>query len=403
MKYCLWEADLLSWLVWASAGATRSQWQWDGGGNRAMQEIEIKVPGAVERRYKIVIGSGILPALWPQIEAAYPKSSKFVVTDENLVGAGHLDALLGGRRVPDFIIRPAGEVSKRIDTAVAIVEAMEKAYLGRDTVMIALGGGTVGDIAGFAASIFKRGVPVVQVPTTTVAQADSAIGGKTGVDSSISKNAFGTFWHPAAVYIDVAVLKTLDERQYRAGLVESVKHGLIADAEYFEFLESHAGAILARQPDVLETMARYNCAIKGRVVEEDPDEKNKRRILNYGHTVGHAVEAASGYALLHGEAVAIGIMAAGMIEAELGLSQPGRLDRVRAILEKLGVPVKLPRNLAEEKLIDVMKHDKKAVDQEPRFVLLDRIGHVHCEAGQYAVPVDHKVVDKALRLLMMDD
>jgi 3-dehydroquinate synthase len=367
---------------------------------RIMQEIEIKVPGAVERRYKIVVGAGLLPAVWPQIKAAYDPRSKFVVTDENLVAAGHLGALLGGRRVPHFAIEPAGEVSKKIDTAVAIVEAMEKAYLGRDTVMIALGGGTVGDIAAFAASIFKRGIPIVQIPTTTVAQADSAIGGKTGVDSSVSKNAFGTFWHPAAVYIDVAVLKTLDERQYRAGLVESVKHGLIADAEYFDFLESCADAILARQPDVLETVARYNCTIKGRVVEEDPLEKNKRRILNYGHTVGHAVEAASGYALLHGEAVAIGIVAAGLTEAELGLSQPDRLDRVRAILEKLGVPVKLPRNLAEEKLIDVMKHDKKAVDHEPRFVLLDRIGQVHCEAGQYAVPVKRDIVRKVLRLMI---
>jgi len=361
-----------------------------------MQEIEIKVPGTAERRYRIVIGSGILPSVWPQIKAVFDKQNKFVVTDENVVAAGHLHALIGSRRIPHFVIQPAGEVSKKIDTAVAIVEAMEKLFLGRDTVMVALGGGTVGDIAGFAAAIFKRGIPVVHVPTTTVAQADSAIGGKTGVDSSISKNAFGAFWHPAAVYIDVATLQTLDERQYRAGLVESVKHGLIASREYFEFLESHLDAILARQPDVLEEVARYNCAIKGRVVEEDPYEKNKRRILNYGHTVGHAVEAASNYTLLHGEAAAIGIMAAGLIETELGLCEEGRLDRVHAILEKLGVPVKLPRNSAEEKLMDVMKHDKKAVDQWPRFVLLDGIGRVHTEDGQYAVPVGRDVVERAL-------
>jgi len=367
-----------------------------------MQEMEIKVPGTAERRYRIVIGSGILPSVWPQIKAAYDKQNKFVVTDENVVKAGYLAALIGSRRIPHFAIQPAGEVSKKIDTAIAIVEAMEKLFLGRDTVMVALGGGTVGDIAGFAASIFKRGIPIVHVPTTTVAQADSAIGGKTGVDSSVSKNAFGTFWHPAAVYIDVATLKTLDERQYRAGLVESVKHGLIASREYFEFLEGHLDAILDRQPDVLETMARYNCTIKGRVVEEDPHEKNKRRILNYGHTVGHAVEAASDYALLHGEAVAIGIMAAGLIEIEMGLSQVGRLDRVRTIFEKLHVPVKLPQNLAEEKMMDVMKHDKKAVGQWPRFVLLDEIGQVHREDGQYAVQVPREVVEKVLGL-MMDD
>jgi len=368
----------------------------------SIQEMEVRVPGAAERRYKITIGSGLLSSLWPHLKSAFGPRSKFIVTDENVVAAGHLDALLVGRNIPHFVIHPAGEISKNIDTAVAIVEAMEKAYLGRDTVVIALGGGTVGDIAGFAAAIFKRGVPIVQIPTTTLAQADSAIGGKTGVDSSVSKNAFGAFWHPAAVYIDVATLKTLDDRQYRSGLVESVKHGLIADREYFEFFESHLDAILARDLPTLETVARYNCTIKGRVVEKDPYEKNQRRILNYGHTMGHAIEAASGYELLHGEAVAIGMIAAGMIEIELGLSEPARLDRVRTVLEKIGVPVKLPPNLAEEKLMDVMRHDKKAVDQWPRFVLIERLGQVHCPDGQYAVQVSREVVEKVLKL-MMDD
>jgi 3-dehydroquinate synthase len=364
-----------------------------------MQELLIKVPGTPETSYRITICSNLLPSGWSTVEASFPKLKKFLITDANVVAAGHLDALLQGRDAPSYVIRPAGEPSKNIGTTVAIVEAMEKAYLGRDTVVVALGGGTVGDIGGFAAAIFKRGVPVVQIPTTTLAQADSAIGGKTGVDSSVSKNAFGAFWHPAAVFIDVATLRTLDERQYRAGLVESVKHGLIASAEYFEFIEKRLDAILNRETEVLETMARYNCTIKGRVVEEDPLEKNQRRILNYGHTVGHAVEAASDYTLLHGEAVAVGIVAAGLIEAELGLAKPGRLDRVRTALEKLGVPVKLPPNLAEDRLMDVMKHDKKAVDQWPRFVLLDRLGQVHRQDGQCAVPVGRDVIQKVLKKL----
>lgn len=364
--------------------------------------MRIKVPGTPETEYGIVIGSGILPSVWARIKTAHGKYNRFVVTDERVVAAGHLDALLGGRPAPCFAITPAGEVSKTIDTAVAIVEAMEKAYLGRDTVVIALGGGTVGDIAGFAAAIFKRGVPVVQIPTTTLAQADSAIGGKTGVDSSVSKNAFGAFWHPTAVYIDVALLETLDDRQYRSGLVESVKHGLIADAGYFEFIETHLDEILARDPGTLETLALNNCRIKGSVVEEDPFEKNKRRILNYGHTVGHAVESASNYEMLHGEAVAIGIVAAGLIEIKLGFSQPDRLDRTRAVFERLNVPTRIPANMAPEQLIDLMRHDKKAVDLWPRFVLLDRIGQVRCEAGQYAVQVGREVVEKVLKL-MMDD
>jgi 3-dehydroquinate synthase len=362
-----------------------------------IHELEIKVPSPGERRYKIAIGTNILPSLWSRIKATFEAHRPFVVTDEKVVEAGHLQALLAGRNVPSFVISPAGEVSKTINTGVAIIEAMESAYLGRDTVVIALGGGTVGDIAGFAAAVFKRGVPVVQVPTTTLAQADSAVGGKTGVDSSVSKNAFGAFWHPAAVYIDVTTLATLDERQYRSGLVESVKHALIADAAYFQFLEDNLDAILAREPKVLATVARHNCTIKGQVVEADPTERNQRRMLNYGHTIGHAVESASRYELLHGEAVAIGIIAAGLIEAEMGLSEPGRLDRVRTILERLRVPVKLPAEIDKNAVIDILKHDKKAVEGWPKFVLVSRLGQVHHPNGQYAVNVDRKVVEDVLQ------
>lgn len=361
-----------------------------------MNELEVKIPATKAGTYRICIGNEILGSLWDRIEADFSNISKFVVTDGNLVSAGHLESLLSQRSAPFFVITPAGESSKNIDTVVSIIEAMEKAYLGRDSLIVALGGGTVGDIAGFAASIFKRGVPVVHIPTTTVAQADSSIGGKTGVDSSISKNAFGAFWHPLAVYIDVATLITLDDRQYRAGLVESVKHALIADRQYFDFLESNIEAILERRADVLEKMADYNCRIKASVVEADPMEKNQRRMLNYGHTVGHAVEAASGFELLHGEAVAIGIIAAGLIENEMDLGEPGRLDRIRKILEKIGVPITLPENLAEDKLIDLMKRDKKAVNKWPRFVLIKEIGKVYCRDGQWAVEVEQDVVKKVL-------
>jgi 3-dehydroquinate synthase len=361
-----------------------------------MLEQEIKIPASPGGGYPIRIGTEILGSLWPQIEADFGKYNKFVVTDENLVSAGHLQKLLGQRDVPTFVISPAGEISKNIDTAVSIIEAMEKAYLGRDTLVVALGGGTVGDIAGFAAAVFKRGVPVVHIPTTTVAQADSSVGGKTGVDSSISKNAFGAFWHPAAVYIDVATLATLDDRQFRAGLVESVKHAIIADSEYFDFLESNLDAVLERKPDVLEKVAYWNCKIKGSIVEADPGEKNLRRILNYGHTIGHAVEAASGFELLHGEAVAIGIIAAGLIEVEMKLAEPDRLERIRQILRKLDVPITMPKDLANKDLIDLIKRDKKAVNKWPRFVLMSEIGKVYRHDGQYAVDVAPEVVEKVL-------
>ena len=369
---------------------------------RTMSELQIRIPASPEGNYPIRIGTDILGSLWDKIEADFGKYSKFVVTDENLASAGHLQKLLGGRVVPTFTISPPGETSKTIDTAVSIIEAMEKAYLGRDTLVVALGGGTVGDIAGFAAAVFKRGVGVVQIPTTTVAQADSSVGGKTGVDSSISKNAFGAFWHPVGVHIDVATLATLDDRQFRAGLVESVKHAIIADADYFDFLEANLDAVLGRKPDVLEEVAHKNCKIKGGVVESDPREQNLRRILNYGHTIGHAVESASGFELLHGEAVAIGIIGAGLIEIEMELAQPGKLERIRSILEKLDVPVRLPLNLAEENLIDLIKRDKKAINKWPRFVLISRIGEAYREDGQYAVEVAPELVTRVLNKLQRE-
>ncbi|MHC5076493.1 MAG: 3-dehydroquinate synthase [Planctomycetota bacterium] len=364
-----------------------------------MTELKITVPVIEQSSYPITIGTEILSSLWPLIEQQFPNHSKVIITDENRVTAGHLKKLSGDRETPTFVINPPGETSKNINTVISIIEEMEKCALGRDTVVIALGGGTVGDIAGFAAAIFKRGIQVIQIPTTTVAQADSAIGGKTGVDSSLSKNAFGSFWHPAGVYIDVATLKTLDERQYRAGLVESVKHALIANSEYFEFLEENIDSILSRDTDVLETMAIHNCKIKGSVVELDPLEKNQRRMLNYGHTLGHAIEQASGFELLHGEAIAIGIIGAGLIEIETGLGTTDRLKRIQTIFEKIDISTAIPENLEEKKLVKLIKHDKKAVQQWPRFVLIDKIGHVHLKDGQYALEVEREIVEKIIKKL----
>jgi len=361
-----------------------------------MSEIKVTTSAVQTQGYSIAIGTGLLSSVLSDVEKQFGKTGKFVVTDENVASAGHLETLLSGRTIPTFVIRPAGETSKNISTVVEIVEEMEREYLGRDTVVLALGGGTAGDIAGFAAAIFKRGVPVIQIPTTTVAQADSAVGGKTGVDSTVSKNAFGAFWQPAGVHIDVATLKTLDDRQFRAGLVESVKHALIADAEYFGFLESNLDRILQREMDVLEQVAYSNCRIKAAIVQADPTEKNQRRILNYGHTIGHAVESASGFELLHGESVAIGLMAAGLIEIELGFGSRERLEKVRKILSRLGVPTALPENISKNSLIETIRHDKKAINKWPKFVLIDIIGAVHCQEGQWAVDVRQEVVEKVL-------
>jgi 3-dehydroquinate synthase len=358
-----------------------------------MKIIEVKVPGTAAGVYAIQIGSGLLGSIVSEVGRAFPRYSQFLITDSALVRAGHVEKLVGSNSMAGrYVVEPGGEASKNMATVTAILEAMEACRLGRDTVVLALGGGVVGDMAGFAASVFKRGVPVVQIPTTTISQADSAIGGKTGVDSSVSKNAFGTFWYPAGVYVDVAALATLDERQYRSGLVESVKHTLIADAEYFEYLERNLDKVLARDEAVLMEVAGRNCRVKAKVVEKDPTEKNLRRVLNYGHTVGHAVESASGFELLHGECVAIGIVAAGKIEEAMGLVKDDRLGRIENMLKRLGQPTQMPANIDKVRVFELLKSDKKAIGQVARFVLLERIGRVHTSKGEYAVEVGEAVV-----------
>lgn len=364
-----------------------------------MKELTVNVPAVDSGSYTIKIGSGILPQLWDDIENQLGAVSKLVVTDSNVVAAGHLETLIGDRQVETFIIDPPGEQSKRIDVVVRMIEQMESAVMGRDSAIIAIGGGTVGDMAGFAASIFKRGIPVVHIPTTTVSQADSSIGGKTGVDSSMSKNAFGAFWHPSAVYIDTNTLLTLDQRQYTAGLLESVKHALIASCDYFEFIESNIDAILDRDSSALENLAQYNCKIKAEVVEADPTEKNQRRILNYGHTIGHAVESASDYSLLHGECVGIGMVAAGLIEIELGIGSTDRLERVINVLKKLGCPVTIPADITDDVILELIRRDKKAVGSWPRFALVEEIGKPCIKDGQWAHNAPKDIIKTALMKL----
>lgn len=357
----------------------------------------VRIPSRAESRYEVRVGRGILGGLVPELRPGRDANRLFVVTDSNVQRAGHLATLAGATGIGAFVIEPPGEGAKTLRTVESIVSVLERERYGRDTTLIALGGGVVGDVAGFAAAIFKRGVPCVQVPTTTVAQADSAIGGKVGVDSQLSKNAYGAFSHPLAVYIDVATLATLDDRHYRAGLVESVKHALIADVGYLDFLEAHLVEVLARDPATLTELALRNCAIKGDVVFRDPEEANLRRILNFGHTIGHAVESATGYALLHGEAVAIGIVGACRLGERLGVTAPAVSRRCVAVLERLGMPVHLPQGLRDTQLTDLMTRDKKARGGAPRFVLIEAIGQVYAPCGQYAIEVPPEALRAALK------
>ncbi|HBG77395.1 MAG TPA: 3-dehydroquinate synthase [Phycisphaerales bacterium] len=367
-----------------------------------MQKIEVKIPANPQSSYAITVGDDFLDSIIPQIKTLLPNRELFIITDANVVKAGLLKKLTAGVQLPCYVITPAGEQSKHIGTITKIIEEMETNALGRDCAVVALGGGTVGDMAGFAAAIYKRGVPVIQIPTTTVAQADSAIGGKTGVDSSISKNAYGAFYHPAAVFVDVATLKSLDEKQFNCGLVESIKHALIADSDYFDYLQKNVDALCARQVKPLEYIAMKNCQIKVAVVEEDPYEKNKRRILNYGHTIGHAIESASEYEILHGQAVAIGIIAANIIEQKLGLNAKERLAQLKQLFAKLNISLRIPAKIKKEQILDILSRDKKAIGKWPRFILLEKTGKVLRDGEQYAYNVKREIVEETIDIILKE-
>ena len=288
---------------------------------------------------------------------------------------------------------PSGESSKSIVGASRLWDAFAAAAVDRDTHVVAVGGGVTGDLAGFVAATFARGLAVWQVPTTLVAQVDSAIGGKTGINLSAGKNLVGAFWQPRGVFADIDTLATLPTREYVSGLAEVVKYGVIFDADFFAWLEAEAESLLARKAGVLEHAVERSAALKAGVVEQDEREiSGLRAALNYGHTFAHALETAAGYGtLLHGEAVAIGMARAARLAWRLGRISEDLVARQDRLLNSLGLPISLPISLVTSSaalgtleassLVAIMARDKKSVGGRLRFVLPDRLGHVELVAG----------------------
>ncbi len=271
----------------------------------------------------------------------------------------------------------AGEKSKTRDTWARLSDSLIDRSFGRDSALIALGGGVTGDLAGFVAATYMRGVPYLQVPTTLLAMVDASVGGKTGVDTPQGKNLVGAFHPPAAVVADPKTLATLPDRDYRGGLVEAVKHGLIADRSYFEWMEANAAAISSRSLDHLTQLIRRSVEIKADVVSADERESGRRAILNAGHTVAHALEQASDYSLPHGEAVALGLVVECELAERLGLASPGLRSRVAALLRRLGLPERLPPGLEPTALVVRMATDKKNRDGKIHFALPRQLGEMH--------------------------
>jgi len=332
-----------------------------------------------ERSYDIEIGSGNLAGLAPFLRARTRSGHAVIITDT------HVDPLYADRlgdQLTDaswevhLLVVEAGEASKATEVAEELWETMLEEGTDRQSIVLAIGGGVVGDLAGFVAATFMRGLQFFQLPTTLLAQVDSSVGGKVGINLPGAKNMIGAFWQPEGVLIDVDVLATLPDREYRAGLGEVVKYGVILDADFFAYLEQNTDALNAKDPAVLRHIVERCCRLKADVVEKDERETTGlRAVLNYGHTYAHAFEAAGNYGeMLHGEAVSIGMMCAARL-AKMHRVDEAFVNRQFALLEALKLPTITPDYDGEE-LLALMRRDKKVDDGQLRFVLPDQMGHV---------------------------
>jgi 3-dehydroquinate synthase len=342
-----------------------------------MKKIKVDISG---NSYEIRVGADILSraGLWLKEKGLSGKA--VIVTDTTVKGlyASSLEQGLthAGFRATVLEV-PAGEEQKSLETAGKLYHSLAEAYAERTTTILALGGGMVGDLAGFVAATYMRGVPLVQVPTTLLAQVDSSIGGKTGVDFGSLKNIIGAFYQPVLVVADMDTLKTLPEVELANGFVEAIKNAAVRNKDLFNYLEANMEKARELRPDVMENIVQEAARTKAEVVAKDEKETGLRAILNYGHTVGHAVEAISGFRVKHGQAVAIGMMAAAKISRRMGLLQENELVRLDEVIRRAGLSTKMPDLTREEKekLLQVIKHDKKVRDGRLRFVLLKSIGN----------------------------
>ena len=291
---------------------------------------------------------------------------------------------------------PAGERSKTRDTWARLTDTLLERGYGRDSGIVALGGGVTGDLAGFVAATYMRGVPYVQVPTTLLAMLDASVGGKTGVDTPNGKNLVGSFHPPVAVVADPVTLSTLPDRDYRAGLAEAVKHGLIADRGYFEWIEAHVSELGRRDPATLATLVRRSVEIKADVVSNDEREGGRRAILNAGHTIAHALEQVSNYGLPHGEAVAWGLVLECELAEQLGLARSGLHRRVKELLARLGLPDQIQPQIDPTALIQSMRKDKKNRRGEIHFSLPIEVGRMH-HHNEWTTPVPDGEIERLLR------
>lgn len=339
-----------------------------------------------ERSYPIYIGSGLLGQ--PGLLAPYIRTPRVLIVSNDVVAPLYLHKLIAGLSTKDgtpvevdTVILPDGEHTKTLDTLNRVFDELLARRHERSTTLIALGGGVTGDLTGFAAAVYQRGVNFIQVPTTLLSQVDSSVGGKTGVNHPLGKNMIGAFYQPQCVLADIDVLSTLPVRELQAGLAEVIKYGLLGNVGFFTWLEQHIDALLARDPVLMAEAVKICCEEKARIVAADEKEGGIRALLNLGHTFGHAIEAAMGYGTwLHGEAVGTGMVMAADLSRRLGWISAADALRARRLIERAGLPVCPPAQMSPEQFIDLMSVDKKVQSGRIRFVLLRQLGDAVVEA-----------------------
>lgn len=359
--------------------------------------VKVDIPTGYDfRSYRVVIRPGSLDDVAELIDEICPAHRYALITDTR-VGELYASRVLKemrdrGSRVEAFKF-PSGEWNKTRDVWGKVIDSLIAAGIGRDAAVIALGGGVVGDVAGFVAATYMRGIRLVQIPTTLLAMVDSSVGGKTGLDTPAGKNLVGAFHQPALVVVDPQVLKTLPTHQLSAGMAEVIKHGLIADAGYFARVASEIDKLFQLDVAALTATIRRSIEIKAAVVTRDERESGYRRILNFGHTVGHALEAVSGYERLHGEAVAIGLAGETAIGEAIGVTSPGVAERVREVLQRARLPVSMDGAVARDRFFEALATDKKRLGDASHYTLIADVGRV---AGDDEAGWTHEVSDEVV-------
>ena len=349
--------------------------------------------------YRVTVAAGLLDRAGDMIREVASAHRYAIITDTNVgpTYAGRLRAMLGNSRTNVLTI-PHGEAHKTRESWASLTDELLSAGFGRDTTIIALGGGVVGDLAGFVAATFMRGVPFIQIPTSLLAMIDASVGGKTGVDTVAGKNLVGAFHQPAAVIADISVLETLPAHHLRAGFAEAIKHGVIANKAYFDSVNRVAASLSAIDVSgdaVLELVAG-SIEIKADVVRRDEREGGVRKTLNFGHTLGHAVELCSGFRLLHGEAVAIGMVYEAMLAERVGVAESDTASKVRDAIRSAGLPEKIPDEIGVDEILRATRGDKKARAGQAEYALPTRVGEMESAEGRWSVTVSDEVVRSVL-------